>query len=264
MQGACLLFLVPVFSFGQELKDYGAVIPSSAKTQDGVFRVHEVGATVYYEIPRSELGKPFLWWTRIARAPSMLGYGNEPVASQMVAWELRKNRVLLLRGTLDYPVADPKLPIARAVAATSNPTIIMSFPVQTYSPNGSVVIDVTSLLTTDVPEFSARAQLKGQGFDANRSFIEHVAAFPSNIEAEVTYTYTAPSDRPQPEDLGTGLVSSMAPGSASLVLHHSMLRLPDQPMRPRLADPRVGFLTRERVDFSLETNRAPVRRFAER
>ena len=264
MERVCLLFLVPVFCFGQELKDYAAVISSSAKTQDGVFRVHEVSATIYYEIPRSELGKPFLWWTRIARAPSMLGYGNEPVASQMVAWELHKNRVLLLRGTLDYPVADPNLPIARAVAATSNPTIIMSFPVQTYSPDGNVVIDVTSLFTTDVPEFSARAQLKGQGFDASRSFIERVTAFPSNIEAEVTYTYTALADRPQPEDLGTGLVSSMAPGSASLVLHHSMLRLPDQPMRPRLADARVGFMTRERVDFSMPTNRAPVRRFAAR
>jgi hypothetical protein len=181
----------------------------------------------------------------------------------MVAWELHKSRVLLLRGTLDYPVADPKLPIARAVAATSNPTIIMSFPVQAYAPNGNVVIDVTNLFTTDVPEFSARTQLKGQGFDASRSFIERVTPFPANIEAEVTYTYTAPADRPLPEDQGTGLVSSMAPGSASLVLHHSMLRLPDQPMRPRLADPRVGFLTRKRVDFSLETNRAPVRSCAE-
>jgi Domain of unknown function (DUF5117)/Domain of unknown function (DUF5118) len=198
MQRVCLLFLVPVFCFGQELKDYAAVIPSSAKTQGGVFRVHEVGATVYYEIPRSELGKPFLWWTRIARAPSMLGYGNQPVASEMVAWELHKSRVLLLRGTLDYPVADPKLPIARAVAATSNPTIIMSFPVQAYAPNGNVVIDVTTLFTTDVPEFSARTQLKGQGFDASRSFVERVTPFPANIEVEVTYTYTAPADRPLP------------------------------------------------------------------
>ena len=94
MQRVYLLFLVPVFCFGQELKDYAAVISSSAKTQDGVFRVHEVSATIYYEIPRGELGKPFLWWTRIARAPSMLGYGNEPVASQMVAWELHKNIVV--------------------------------------------------------------------------------------------------------------------------------------------------------------------------
>jgi hypothetical protein len=259
-----LLFMALVFCFGQELKDYATVIPNTAKTQDGIFKVHQVGAVVYYEIPSIELGKPFLWWTRIARAPSMLGYGNEPVASDMVAWELHQNRVLLLRGTLDYPVADANLPIARSVAATSNPTIIMSFPVQTYAPNGNVVIDATNLFTTDVPEFSARAQLKGQGFDASRSFIERVTAFPSNIDVEVTCTYTAPADRPPPQDLGTGLVSSMAPGSASLVLHHSMLRLPDQPMRPRLANPRVGFLTRERVDFSLETNRAPVRRFAER
>src|SRR5437588_835381 len=246
-----LLLLAPVFCFGQEIKDYAAVIPNTAKTQDGIFKVHQVGAVVYYEIPTSELGKPFLWWTRIARAPSMLGYGNEFVASDRVAWELRKNRVLLLRGTLDYPVADPNLPIARAVAAAANPTIIMSFPVQTYAPNGNLVIDVTNLFTTDVPEFSARAQLKGQGFDASRSFIERVTPFPSNIEVEVTYAYTAPADRPEPERLGTGLVSSMAPGSASFVLHHSMVKLPDRPMRPRLADPRVGFMTGERVDFSL-------------
>ena len=263
MKRVWLLFLVPVFSLGQTLKDYAAVIPSSAKTQDGVFKVHEVGAIVYYEIPRSELAKPFLWWTRIARAPRTLGYGNQPVASQLVAWQLHKNRVLLQRGTLDNSVSDPNLPIARAVAATSNPTIIMSFPVQAYAPNGNVVIDVTNLFTTDVPEFSARARLKGEGFDASRSFIERVTAFASNIEVEATYTYTAPADRPPPDDPGIGQVSPMA-GSASLLLHHSMLRLPDQPMRPRLADPRVGFLTAERLDFSLETNRAPVRTFVER
>ena len=97
----------------------------------------------------------------------------------MIAWELHKNRVLLLRGTLDYPVADSTLPFARAVAATSNPTIILSFPMQTHAPNGNVVIDVTNLFTTDVPEFSVRAQIKGQGFDASRSFIERVTPFPS-------------------------------------------------------------------------------------
>ena len=39
------------------------MIPSSAKTQDGVLRVPEVGAIIYYEIPRNEFTKPFLWWT---------------------------------------------------------------------------------------------------------------------------------------------------------------------------------------------------------
>jgi len=92
-----MLLLVTVFCSGQELKDYSALIPSTAKTQDGVFKVHEVGAIVYYEIPNSEFGKPFLWWTRIARASSMLGYGNEPVASEMGEWTQNKNTVLLLR-----------------------------------------------------------------------------------------------------------------------------------------------------------------------
>lgn len=262
MARVCLFFSLTMLCLGQALTDYAKIIPKEAKTQDGVFKIHQVGPKLYYEIPGSELGKPFLWWTRVARAPAMLGYGNKRVASEMIAWELRDKLVLLQRGIFDDPIADPNLPIARAVTAASNRTIIMSFPVQARAPSGNVVIDVTNLFTTDVPEFSARGQLKGQGFDASRSFIERVTAFPANIEVEATYTYTSPGG-PPPEALGNGLWS-MPPGSASVVLHHSMLKLPDRPAKPRLADPRVSFMTREKVDFTLQTNRAPVRKFIAR
>ena len=33
----------------------------------------------------------------------------------------------------------------------------------------------------------------------------------------------------------------MRPGSATIVLHHSMVKLPEKPMMPRLFDRRVGF-----------------------
>lgn len=252
-------FLLAACGLGQEPKEYTAVIPASARTQNGVFKVHQVGAKIYYEIPRSELGKPFLWVTRIARAPELLGYGNSIVATPMVVWDLREDKVLL-RSVQSSPVADPDLPIARAVAAVSNPEIIQSFPVQAYGPDRSLVIDVTNLFTTDVPEFSMRAQLKAQGFDANRSFIERVSAYPTNIEVEATYTYTSISSaRPVEESLRAGNVSSV-----SFVLHHSMRKLPEKPMRPRLADPRVAFMSHEFLDFGMDTNRAPVRKYIDR
>ena len=50
-------------------------------------------------------------------------------------WELFNNRVLLK--LIDYSiVADPATPIARAVAAANNPSIIRSFNVAAFSPAG--------------------------------------------------------------------------------------------------------------------------------
>jgi len=258
----CALAIFPLVCLAQEARNYQTVIPNSAKTQNGVFKVHTVGPKIYYEIPEREFGKPFLWWTRIVRTPSLLGYANQPVASHIIAWTLRDDRVLLLRGIFDSTITDPKLPIARAVAAISNPTIIMSFPIQARALSGDVVIDVTNLLTTDVPEFSVRPQLKAQGLDSTRSFVERISDFATNIEVEATYTYTAPVGALAPINSGIALTSSMPPGSASLLLHHSMIRLPDQPMQPRLADPRVGFMTSEGLDFGLPTSQEPSRKFA--
>ena len=253
------MLLLTACCLGQEPKEYRAVIPESARTQNGVFKVHQVGAKIYYEIPRSELGKPFLWLTRVARASELLGFGNESVARMIVVWDVREDRILLC-SVQSNPVAGPDLSIARAVAALSNPTIILSFPVQAYGPDRNPVIEVTSLFATDVPEFSLRTQLKAQGFDANRSFIERVSAYPTNVEVEATYTYTSISGaRPVEEGAHTG-----NPSSASFVLHHSMFKLPEKPMRPRLADPRVAFITDDFLDFGMDTNRAPVRKYIER
>ncbi len=58
----------------------------------------------------------------------------------------------------------------------------------------SAVIDVTRLFTTEVTEFSARTRLRARGFDATRSFVEKTKSFPTNIEVEVSQTYTSPPD----------------------------------------------------------------------
>lgn len=263
MHRLAVLLLLAACCSAQELKEYAAVIPHTARTQSGVFKVDQVGAKIYYEIPRGQLGKRFLWLTKVARAPDVLAYGNYVVAEHTVVWELEENRILLRQFSSD-PLANPDLPIARAVAAVSNPTIIMAFPVETHSQDGSPVIDVTKLFATDVPEFSMRTRLKAQGIDPNRSFIQRVTAYPRNIEVEATYTYTSISGAEPVEQPPGYRPFPISVSSASFVLHHSMRKLPDQPMKPRLYDPRVGFLNNQRLDFGMDTYRAPLRAYIDR
>jgi hypothetical protein len=46
--------------------------------------------------------------------------------------------------------------------------------------------------------------------------------------------------------------------------HYSLAKLPDEPMRPRVADERVGFFWTDRLDYSSDTPRVPIVRYVNR
>jgi hypothetical protein len=251
-----------------EPQPYDKVITKEAKTAKGLFTVHQIKDTFYYEIPKSELGKDFLWNSQIAKTTIGVGYGGGQFADLVVRWEQKGNRVLL--EDVDFSVsADPKSPIAAAVKAADNDTILMSFPVAAFSNDGDPVIDVTRLFVptagagagTEVPEISARQHIGASGVDAARSFIEHIHPFAENLEAEVTMTYTNTPGRGGAATGagrgGGGLGGGTMRGStATVVLHHSMVKLPEKPMMPRLFDNRVGYFTTRTTDYTHDDYKA--------
>ena len=47
-------------------------------------------------------------------------------------------------------------------------------------------------------------------------------------------------------------------------MHYSMVKLPEQPMMPRLFDERVGYFSIQQVDYGVDEHRAPRRRYITR
>src|SRR5215213_6365989 len=255
-----------------EPKPYERVITKDAKTDEGIFMVHTIKDKVYYEIPKSELGKEFLWVSQIARTTLGVGYGGQAAGNRVVRWERKGNRILLRNVVYDV-VADPKLPVSRAVQAANNDTIIMAFNIEAIGKEDSAVIDVTRLFTTEVTELSARTRLRARGFDATRSFIEKSKSFPQNIEVEVSQTYTSPPDQnpggggggPQPQPAPNPFAQGMRAGTnATVVMHYSMVKLPEQPMMPRFFDDRVGYFTVRKYDYGVDEQRAAQRTYITR
>ncbi len=245
---------------------YDRVITKDAKTTKGLFTVHQIKERFYYEIPKSELGKELLWNSQIAKTTAGAGYGGGQLVDKVIRWELKGNRVLML--DINYGLtADPSEPIAMAVKNANNDAIIQAFPVAAFAKDGAPVIEVTRLFTGDLQEFSARQRLGATGVDNTRTFIEHINPFPDNIEAEVTVTYTrtaggaATAGGGRGGGLGGG---QMRPGSATIVMHHSMVRLPEKPMMPRLFDERVGYFTTSTMDYSRSEYKAERTRYIAR
>ena len=238
------------------VRPYDDVITNDAKTDAGLFLVHRLEDKIFYEVPTDLLGKPMLWVTQIERTQSGYGYGGSPVGDRVVRWEQRGEDILL-RDVRFGIRADAKDPIKDAVAASSVEAIIEVFPVKAYGKDKAPVIEVTSLFTSDLTEFSARRRLNASGTDSRKTFIESVKSYPENIEAKVTMTYRSsgrasfgpPSPSPTPRRIpvegGEG-----GGNNVTVLLHHSMVRLPDELMKPRRFDSRVGFFTTSFQDFA--------------
>ena len=85
-------------------RPYDQVITSAAKTERGVFAVHQVGERYFFEVDNAMLGRDFLLVSRISGVPAGSGgftSAGSSVAERMVRWERRDNTVLLRSISVD-------------------------------------------------------------------------------------------------------------------------------------------------------------------
>ncbi len=81
----------------------------------------------------------------------------------------------------------------------------------------------------------------GFGLDRSRSALVSAKSFPKNVEIEVDLMFASSAPIP----------SLAIPDNKTLpiAIHYSLLELPEEPMKPRLADDRIGYFTTAYVDF---------------
>jgi len=242
-------------------RPYAQVITNRAITDAGGITVHRVDDRWFFEVPDSLARRDFLFVTRVAGVPANFGgftSAGTSLEDRLVRFERDGDRVVL-RSLEVGAYADDSLPIARSVAENNYGPILAAFPIQAFGrDSASYVVDVTEFFAGDTPGISGlnaaqRRQYQVRRFDPARSYISTVKSFPLNIEVRHTQTFDAaepPSDR-------TG-------GTISLEMRQSIVLLPKQPMRPRYADERIGFMSVERVNYGLDEQKAATQKFVRR
>jgi len=225
-----------------KIKKYDEVITTNAVTKVGLFRVHRIEDSLYYEIPADALDTDLLWVIQISETTAGSSYAGMPVDDHVVRWELHGDQVLLR--DVRYGIrAEATNAIAQAVKASNLAPIIRAFEVKAYGKDKAPVIDVTDLFKKEVPEFSARRALGAGAMDSARCFLEEFKAFPRNINVRVLASFAPGKQAGSSED---GPQSS----GVTALLCHSMVKLPETPMKPRRFDSRVGYFTDSFIDFS--------------
>jgi hypothetical protein len=238
-------------------KAYNEVITAKAKTKEGLFKVHQIEEKFFYEIPDSLLGRDMLMVVRIAKTADGIGYGGENTNNLMVRWEKNNDDILLKVVSVNNYAAD-SLPISMAVKASNLEPILQKFAIKSRGTDSTgTVIEATDLFSKDNQALglqrNRRTQYKVSRLDTDRSYIVHVNSYPINVEARYVLTYAA-TDAP----------SNSATGLITLEMNASMILLPKEPMKQRLADRRVGWFARSYVDYGADAQRATSRRYLDR
>lgn len=238
---------------GKGPQPYSKVITSKAKTDDGLFKVHQLDDKYFYEIPDSLLGREMLMVTRIAKTAAGMGFGGGKVNTQTLRFQ-KKNDNVLLRVVSHNVVAADSLPVHQAVVNSNFEPILYSFPIKAFAPDSAgVVIDVTDFFKKDIKAIglpsSYRKMYKASKMDATRSYIERLSSYPMNIESRHVKTYVA---------------ANVESESLSIEMSNSMILLPKVPMKRRIFDQRVGWFGREQVDYGLDEQKTASVRYLDR
>lgn len=238
-------------------KPYNKVITKDAKSDAGLFTVHTLNDKYYYEIPDSLFDREMLMVTRIAKTASGLGFGGGKQNEQVLRWERKGKKVVLRVVSYNVTAAD-SLPVNEAVVNSNFEPVLATFPIKAYSKDStSTVIDATPLFTKDVkslglPQFR-RTPYRVTRLESDKSFVESVKSYPRNIEARHVKTYAA--GRPP---------SNSSTGSISIEINNSMILLPDNPMKRRYFDERVGWFTSTTTDYGLGDQKSKTLEYLDR
>lgn len=242
-------------------KPYKEVITAKAKTDKGLFKVHNLDDRFFFEIPDSLLSRDILVVNRISKAAagnraSMLGYGGDQINENVISFEKGpSNKVFLKSISFGERSQDTTAQgMYKSVMNSNVQPLVASFDIKALSKDSvsgakGVVIDVTDYMNSDNEIFffdpSAKKALSLGGIMPDRSYIKEIRSYPLNIEIRTLKTYAkVPSG-------AAGMMGGGAPSSipATYELNSSMVLLPSDPMKPRYFDPRVGYFATGYVDF---------------
>jgi hypothetical protein len=232
------------------IRPYKDVITAGMKTYNGFFTVHQKDDKYYFEIPNSLLGRDILFVNRIAKASADMrngaaGYAGDQIGESVYHFEMGpSHKVFLRRISFSEYANDSTRSLFAAVQKNNVQAIAMAWPIAAFRPDSSgVVVDATEFLNSDNEilyferkVFKDRAGMAGQIND--RSYIDYIHTYPTNIEVHAVKTYNA------------GL--NPAGSNYTVELNASLVLLPEKPMTPRLQDARVGYFTSRYRDFDAD------------
>ncbi|PPZ90849.1 hypothetical protein C3729_10525 [Cloacibacterium normanense] len=241
----------------EKIQPFEKVITNKAVSDEGIITVHKVEDKYYFEIPDKALKKEFLVVTRLTKAGAEMrmgtvGYAGDQISQNVISFEKGPNDKVFLRSIsyVDY-AKDSTSAMYKTVMRNNVNAIEQAFDIKAFGKEkNSTVIDVTDFINADndIVSFDTRFKkgFRVGAFQKDKSFVNFVKSFPTNIEINTTKTYNRSAGEASPIP---GAPKPEVSGNYTVEVNSSIILLPENKMQARYFDPRVGYFTVGYTDF---------------
>jgi len=187
---------------------------------------------------------------------------NQPGRTRVVKFQRIGPKVLLVQPNYAFRATSADPDLKEAVEDSFARGVLWGFDVAAEK-DVAVLVDASRFFERDACGAISTLNRRNQGqysVDLSRSafYMERTKSFPQNTEVEVVLTLA--SNNPG------NLLRRVAADPEAIMLreHHSFVQLPDGEFKPRVFDPRAGFLGISYMDFASPVDEPIVKRFIER
>lgn len=257
------LFLLPALGMAQGRGERDAqALPTIEEHTEGMTLIDGF-FPLYYESEQDRL------WMEVSRFDTEVlhmtglaaGLGSNDIGldrgggsgSRIVTFERHGRKLLMVQPNYRFRVESDNPAEERAVRDAFARSVLFSFEVAAESP-GRALVDLSSFVLSDQTGIARR--LGSYQFNRERSsiYLPMTQGFPENTEIEAELTFVQSGTPAQTRRGGAFFesVGSVAAtgAAASLRVHQSFVKLPEEPIEPRTWDPRQALGAASWVDFN--------------
>jgi hypothetical protein len=196
-----------------------------ATSKKGLFTTHQIGKSIYIEIPKNLLNKDFLMSSRISGANRFVEYHVGSVPKAAVPFTIKKvDDYIKFVSSYKAHVCHENKDFMQAFDRNNLDVDWQVFKIMMLNEKeDAYIIEVTNLFTSAMYEFSPFVKTKGT-LQGGKTRLLSLKSFDDNMQSTHSFTYLV---RGQP------YVVEMT---------RNILKLRDEPMRKTLADNRFGYV----------------------
>ncbi|MFB3153069.1 MAG: DUF5117 domain-containing protein, partial [Candidatus Acidiferrales bacterium] len=218
---------------------------------------------VLIELLPEQFDQDYIYSAKIERATGERGlYGTIMMDQFVFQWRRLGKRVQFVQKNIRFRAA-PGSPAERAVKNSFSDSVLSSgkFASKPHPERKSVLVDLRDIFLAGdlhgVGQFLKRVYKTGYKLDKNNSGFVLIKSFPRNSEIGTTARFQA-------QEVKQASVTIPDPRSLSLHFRYSLVALPENDYRARLADDRVGYFMSMFMDYTSDKPDTPYVRYLNR
>ena len=237
------------------------------QTAKGMVTLHKVdGEKLYFELPMSIFGREMLLGSTVSEISSndhgVIGYKSSTPLHITFTKQGKGVQLCLVNDIYSGDEKDEG--IQEAVRRSSIPGIYRAFKIEAYNADSTaVVIDATNLFMEDNSDlspfdpystFGYKPFSRSTSFQKSNSHLGDIKAFDDNVTVKSYLSYTTTVTYSNGPVIGK--IEDKRAFTA--LVTRTLLLLPEEPMRPRIADPRMNIFVTGKARFSANMNRGTL------